>query len=70
MTHEAGAVAEVLSQGPGTRGIIFGKEVGNAGASHAFNVINDGGVVRFLDGQIAAVPDLTNYHSLAFLRTN
>ncbi|MGV2452953.1 UNVERIFIED_CONTAM: toxin glutamine deamidase domain-containing protein [Ralstonia mannitolilytica] len=53
---------------PGKRGIIFGyKEGTNMG--HYFNVINENGVIKFLDGQIGKRAKLV-YDYYQFLPTN
>ncbi|MGW8360483.1 toxin glutamine deamidase domain-containing protein [Streptomyces wedmorensis] len=41
---------EVQAWGPGSRGIVFADRPDNL-PGHQFNVVNDGGVVKFLDGQ-------------------
>lgn len=55
--------------GPGARGIVFGK-VPNERVGHFFNVVNDDGAVRFVDGQTGAVANLTPYERFWLLRTN
>jgi hypothetical protein len=46
------AIAQVVSgTGPAARGIVIGYQSGES-YSHAFNVVNQNGVIRFLDGQI------------------
>jgi len=37
---------------------------------HMFNVVNQGGVVRFLDGQVGGAAALEKYDGLYLLRTN
>ncbi|MCL2778140.1 MAG: toxin glutamine deamidase domain-containing protein [Polyangiaceae bacterium] len=59
----------MMSAGPGARGIVIGKDaVGRAG--HAFNVVNEGGVVVFVDAQTGRVAKLTSYKVLFLQRTN
>jgi len=55
--------------GPGARGIVFGEPVGG-GVGHVFNVVNQGGVVRYLDGQSGQVASLAGYAGFRLLRTN
>ncbi|MEU4163805.1 ricin-type beta-trefoil lectin domain protein [Actinoplanes sp. NPDC026670] len=43
--------------GEGSRGIVVGLR-GPGETGHAFNVVNQGGVIRFLDGQAGGVADL------------
>ncbi|WP_410900999.1 toxin glutamine deamidase domain-containing protein, partial [Pseudoalteromonas sp. SIMBA_162] len=37
---------------------------------HVFNVVNQNGTIRFLDGQTGKVVDLSKFTSFKFLRTN
>jgi filamentous hemagglutinin len=39
----------MVKAGPGSRGIVY---VTNGGVGHVFNVINEGGMVRFFDYQV------------------
>lgn len=55
--------------GDGTRGIVAG-EVPNRSYGHFFNVVNDGGVVRYLDGQPGAMTSPAGYSRLWLLPTN
>ncbi len=62
-------VVEVLSaSGPGARGIVLG--VRDGGVGHVFNIVNQKGVVRFLDGQIGRPAILDGYAQFRLLRTN
>lgn len=61
-------VEALLSTGSGSRAIVFG--VMGAAVGHVFNAVNQGGVIRFLDGQTGTVPALSMYAELRFLRTN
>jgi len=54
---------------PGQRGIVFGIPT-KGGDNHVFNVVNQKGVIRFLDGQTGKVADITRYKFLSFLPTN
>ena len=55
--------------GDGARGLI-GATAPGAEIGHAFNVVNVGGEVRFLDGQTGLVADVTPYKSFNLLRTH
>ncbi|MBL0419251.1 hemagglutinin repeat-containing protein [Ramlibacter sp. AW1] len=61
--------AAVAAAGPGARGIVFGSR-GNGEVGHVFNVVNQNGIVRFLDGQTGRAASLDGYHSFQLLRTN
>ena len=55
--------------GPGSRGIVFGARGERPG--HVFNVVNQNGTVRFLDGQTGKTADFDDgFTSFQFLRTN
>lgn len=55
--------------GPGSRGVVLGaRPVGSVG--HFFNVVNDGGTIRFLDGQGGEVAQLGEFNRFWVLRTN
>jgi hypothetical protein len=64
-----GSVVEpIWAAGPGSRGIVYGvKEVG---VGHVFNVVNQNGCIRFLDGQTGCAAELGGYVQFRFLRTN
>lgn len=55
------------SAGPGARGIVCGERAGDVG--HVFNVVNQNGVVRFLDGQTDRPASLSGYTGFRLLRT-
>ena len=59
--------AEIGAAGPGARGIVFGSR-GPGEVGHFFNVVNQRGTVRFLDGQSGRAADLddgfVNFHLL------
>ncbi|WP_180268865.1 DUF6531 domain-containing protein [Streptomyces sp. Ru87] len=60
-------VENVSKGGPGARGIVLGSK----GASgHAFNVVNVGGDVVFLDGQVGHASHITKWRNFFFMRTN
>ena len=58
----------VSSAGSGTRGIVFGARGDRTG--HVFNVVNQKGTVRFLDGQTGKPASFDGFTSFQFLRTN
>ncbi|MDQ7996504.1 MAG: hemagglutinin repeat-containing protein [Luteibacter sp.] len=62
-------VAQMAGAGSGARGIVFGSN-GPGEVGHVFNVVNQGGVVRFLDGQTGAVADMSKFQTFQLLRTN
>ncbi|WP_164991882.1 DUF6531 domain-containing protein [Streptomyces sp. N1] len=60
-------VEQISKGGPGARGIV----IGSKGASgHAFNVVNVGGDVVFLDGQIGHASHVAKWRNFSFMRTN
>jgi len=59
---------ELELAGNGARGIIFGSRGNDVG--HVFNVVNQGGKVRFLDGQTGRAAELTGYDDFQLLWTN
>jgi filamentous hemagglutinin len=60
---------QMLNAGNGARGIVFGSR-GPSDAGHVFNVVNQNGKVRFLDGQTGAPATFDGYTSFHLLRTN
>jgi RHS repeat-associated protein len=65
----ADITAEMQAAGPGSRGIVFGiKEGANEG--HFFNVVNQGGQVRYLCGQGGGQIDPSQFVAFRLLRTN
>jgi filamentous hemagglutinin len=54
--------------GPGSRGIVFGDR-GSGQVGHVFNVVNQKGVIRFLDGQTGKAASLQGYKGFQLLRT-
>jgi hypothetical protein len=64
------AIAQkMLDAGNGARGIIYGS-YGPDQPGHVFNVVNQNGTIRFLDGQTGKVADLSKFESFKMLRTN
>jgi len=69
MTTRADLEAAMQQAGPGSRGIVFGRSP-NARIGHFFNVTNEAGEVRFVDGQVGGAASLGGYGELWLLRTN
>jgi filamentous hemagglutinin len=64
-----GSVTEAMAAaGPNARGIVFGSRGSEVG--HVFNVVNQNGVIRFLDGQTGQPASLGGFNSFQLLRTN
>jgi RHS repeat-associated protein len=60
----------LLDAGNGARGIVYGKVQGQS-VGHVFNVVNQKGVIRFLDGQTGkAVDYFGKLRDLKLLQTN
>ncbi|MCI2245824.1 hemagglutinin repeat-containing protein [Xanthomonas sp. PPL568] len=59
---------QMLELGPGSRGIVYGS-YGPGQPGHVFNVVNQNGVVRFLDGQSGTAANLEDFKYFMFLRT-
>lgn len=51
-----------------TEQIVFGSKGANAG--HVFNVVNQGGTVRFIDVQAGTGASFDGYQGFYLLRTN
>lgn len=68
-TTNGGIAQQMLNAGDGARGIVFGSR-GPSEAGHVFNVVNQNGVVRFLDGQTGAPATFNGYTSFHLLKTN
>jgi hypothetical protein len=61
--------ANMSAAGPGSRGIVFGSRAqGQVG--HVFNVVNQNGVIRFLDGQTGGAASLKGFADFRLLRTH
>lgn len=58
----------MTNAGSGARGIVFGAR--GDGVGHVFNVVNQRGTVRFLDGQTGKAASFDGFTSFQFLRTN
>ncbi|WP_317440820.1 toxin glutamine deamidase domain-containing protein [Streptomyces collinus] len=50
MASKTAIMGRLQTLGPGARGLVAAERSGGA-SGHVFNVVNDGGVVKFLDGQ-------------------
>ncbi|MBS0853262.1 hypothetical protein JK158_15955 [Enterobacter sp. JGM127] len=60
---------QMIDAGSGARGIVYGSYgIGQPG--HVFNVVNQNGTIRFLDGQTGKVADVSQFKSFKILRTN
>ena len=62
-------IEQMSNAGTGARGIVFGS-YGPGQPGHVFNVVNQNGKIRFLDGQIGKTEDMSKFKSFKFLRTN
>jgi RHS repeat-associated protein len=60
---------QLLRAGNGSRGIVFG-ESASGGVGHVVNAVNQGGVVRFLDGQRGVSAIFQGFKNFRLLRTN
>jgi filamentous hemagglutinin len=63
-----GIQSQLGTAGHGARGVVVGLR-GPGGAAHAFNAVNQGGVVSFLDAQVGGAASLQGYQSFLFIRT-
>jgi RHS repeat-associated protein len=68
MSGQAAVEAELLKAGPGARAIVFGSR-GPGQVGHVFNVVNQGGTIRFLDGQTGKAATFQGYVELYLLPT-
>uniref|UniRef100_UPI001F0CC2D0 toxin glutamine deamidase domain-containing protein n=1 Tax=Serratia microhaemolytica TaxID=2675110 RepID=UPI001F0CC2D0 len=62
-------VQQMIDAGSGARGIVFGS-YGPGLPGHVFNVVNQNGTIRFLDGQTGKSAVLGQFKSFQLLRTN
>ncbi|MHA7648702.1 toxin glutamine deamidase domain-containing protein [Mycobacterium sp. ML4] len=59
--------SEMLAAGDGARGVVFGaRRPGQVG--HVFNVVNQHGAIRFLDGQTGKTATFAGYQRLFLMR--
>ncbi|MGW6461886.1 RHS repeat-associated core domain-containing protein, partial [Streptomyces sp. NPDC055078] len=66
-----GIAGDLLRRGNGARGIVYGFETNRRGDiiwGHFFNAVNDGGNVKFLDGQAGGYAD-TSWTYMDFMHT-
>jgi hypothetical protein len=64
-----GATKVMQGWGSGSRAIVFGGR--NGGVGHFFNVVNQRGTIRFLDGQAGGAANVSvSYDGYWLLRTN
>ncbi|MFF1415305.1 RHS repeat-associated core domain-containing protein [Streptomyces sp. NPDC058289] len=66
-----GIAGDLLRRGDGARGIVYGFDTDGSGRiiwGHYFNAVNDGGNVKFLDGQSGGYADMTWEH-MDFMHT-
>ncbi len=68
LTSASRIQAQMLKAGDGSRGIIFGSRGSQTG--HFFNVVNQNGTVRFLDGQTGGAANLDGFKSFSLMKTN
>jgi uncharacterized RDD family membrane protein YckC len=61
--------ALMADAGSGSRGIVYGAR-GPGEVAHTFNVVNQRGTVRFLDGQTGTAARVDGYEYFMLLRTN
>ena len=67
-TSSSVIVADMQSAGSGAQGIMFGLR-GPGQVGHVFNVVNQNGVIRFLDGQTGKPAVLDGYVNFRLLKT-
>jgi filamentous hemagglutinin len=67
-TGPQGISTIMTNAGAGSRAIVFGTRGAEMG--HFFNVVNQGGAIRFLDGQIGGAADLGGYDGWYIMFTN
>jgi filamentous hemagglutinin len=60
---------QMIGGGDGARGIVFGS-YGPGQPGHVFNVVNQNGAIRYLDGQTGKPANMSNFKTLQLLRTN
>jgi hypothetical protein len=67
VADRAAIEAAMTAAGDGSRGVVFASR-GPGRVGHVFNVINQGGVIRFLDGQTGKVASFGGYRDFFFMR--
>ena len=68
LTSQTRIADRIGNAGNGARGVVFGSRGSDTG--HFFNVVNQNGTVRFLDGQTGKAADLSGFQGFSLLRTN
>ena len=68
-TNFEGITQTMADAGSGARGIVFGSR-GEGEVGHVFNVVNQNGTIRFLDGQTGRAAETAGYESFRLLRTD
>ncbi|HHM13107.1 MAG TPA: hypothetical protein ENJ16_06105, partial [Planctomycetaceae bacterium] len=68
-TGMSGITTIMKEWGTGARGIVFGTRSGGR-PGHFFNVANQGGTVRFIDGQTGKAAAFDGFNGFHLLRTN
>ncbi|MDA8523441.1 toxin glutamine deamidase domain-containing protein [Acidovorax sp. NCPPB 4044] len=68
-TTNADVINSMINAGNGARGIAYGAPL-TGSVGHVFNVVNQNGVVRYLDGQTGRAASIDGYRYLQLLRTN
>lgn len=63
-----GVTTMMNNWGQSARGIVFGTRAGGD-LGHFFNVVNQNGAIRFLDGQVGGSASLSGYEAFYLLRT-
>jgi filamentous hemagglutinin len=58
-----------LVPNPGDRGIVYGYR-GPRFEAHYFNVVNQNGTIRFLDGQAGTSQNMSGFQYFMFMGTN
>jgi len=62
---QAEITALLTDAGAGARGVVFGSRGSDVG--HVFNAVNQGGTVRFLDGQTGAAASFSGFDGFQFM---
>ena len=68
-TSSSSIAAELGNAGSGARGIVFDSR-GPGEVGHIFNVVNQDGVIRFLDGQTGRPATFDGFVNFRLLWTN
>jgi len=68
-TSSSAIATNAQNAGSGAQGIVFGSR-GSGEVGYVFNVVNQNGVIRFLDGQTGKPAILDGLVNFRFLKTN